>query len=158
MNSALFVGTFGPPSLGHLDIIERASDLFETLYIGVATNSSKNCPFSIDLRKEMVQLITPHLKNVNILKFTGLTIDLAKELKVSCLIRGLRNGSDFDYEIQLAQANKKMGGLETFFLTPGEKFVNLSSSLINDISLNKSYLENFVPKEIVNLVHDHLKK
>jgi pantetheine-phosphate adenylyltransferase len=158
MHSALFVGTFGPPSLGHLDIIERSSLLFEKLFVGIAVNSSKKCPFSIEMREEMVKMITQKLTNVHVLKFEGLTIDLAKELKVNCLIRGLRNGSDFDYEIQHAQANKKMGNVETLFLTPSEKFVNLSSSLIQDIAQNKMYLDQFIPKEISVMVYEHLKK
>ena len=139
--TALFAGTFDPPSNGHLDIIQRAAKLFDSLIVAVALNPKKKPLFSIEKRVEMLKTITQGLKNVTVVQFDGLVIEHAKKCKASCLIRGLRTGEHLDHEFQMAFANRRMSGLETLFLMADESHAQISSSLIREILLFKGSLD-----------------
>ena len=157
MTSALLPGTFDPPSLGHLDLIERASRLCDVLYIGVATNISKgNILFTTDERVALLTQITGTLPNVKVVTFEGLVIDYAKANEISFLIRGLRAFSDFEAEFRMALANRKMSGLETLFLMSDEKHAHISSTLIKEIAKFGRHVTEFVPAAIEPLVYQRL--
>ncbi len=148
----IFPGTFDPPSKGHLDIIQRASLICDKLLIAIAVKPDKKALFSPDEKKEMLRLITPSLPNVQIEIFQGLVVDFARIHKAQFLIRGLRAFSDFEYEFQMALANRRLSGIETLFLMADERHTQISSSLIREIAHFKGPLRDFVPSEIEPLI------
>lgn len=154
---ALFAGTFDPPTLGHADLILRAANLFEKLYVAIALNSEKKTPiFSISEKKELLQKMIGNLPNVEIREFSGLAVDFAQTLGVQCLLRGIRNASDFEFECQMASANRKMTGIETFFLVANEAHLHISSSLIREIAQQGRRLHGFVPEEIEDQIFNKI--
>ena len=142
MTKALYPGTFDPITLGHIDIINRAVNLFEEVTIAIATSETKTPLFSLEERIRQIELIFKDNKKIRVIGFTGLIVDLAKQEDVNVLIRGLRAVSDFEYEFQLANMNRAMSpNLESVFLTPKAKFSFLSSTLVREIaSMGGSYL------------------
>lgn len=119
---AIYPGTFDPITNGHVDLIERAAKLFKHVTIGIAANPSKQPRFTLEERVELVNRVTAHLDNVDVVGFSGLLVDFAKEQKASVLVRGLRAVSDFEYEFQLANMNRRLSpDLESVFLTPAEE-------------------------------------
>ncbi len=145
----IFPGTFDPPTLGHLDIIRKAKKICNHLIIAIAIKPDKKSLFSPEEKKEMLQKIS---SDTDIIAFQGLIIELAKQKKASFLIRGLRSESDFEPEFQMAQANKRMGGIETLFLMADERYSHMSSTLIREIAYFKGPLHDFVPKEIEAMI------
>jgi pantetheine-phosphate adenylyltransferase len=134
MKKAIFAGSFDPPSLGHLSIIQRAHSICEKLYVVVSQNetSLKKPLFSAKQKNSFLKKATQKLDYVEIITHSGLLIELAKELKVDFLIRGLRSFTDFDYEWRMAFLNYQMSGLETVFLMAEENLLHLSASLIRE--------------------------
>ena len=156
MKVALFPGTFDPPTLGHLDLIQRGIPLCDKLYIGIGINTAKKGElFSIDERLEMVTLLTRSFPSVEVLPFSTLAIECAKKIKASFLIRGLRSFSDFESEKTMAFANKKLG-IETVFLISAEKHAHISSTLIREIGQFKGRLLDYIPPEIEERVYNKL--
>ncbi|WP_435275554.1 pantetheine-phosphate adenylyltransferase [Psychrobium sp. nBUS_13] len=148
--NAIYPGTFDPITNGHLDLIERASKLFDHVIVGVANNPSKNPKFDLQQRVELAILVTQHLPNIEVVGFSGLLVDFAKEKNAKVLIRGLRAVSDFEYEFQLANMNRRLyPELESVFLTPAEQNSFISSTLVKDVALHKGDVSQFVP-EIVS--------
>ena len=157
--TALFPGTFDPPSLGHLDIIQRASKICDKLYIGVAKNIRKvPALFSVEERIKLLKTITKSLPYVEIISFNGLVIDWAAENNVDFLLRGLRAFSDFEMEFQMALANKKMSNMETVFLMSDSNFSHISSSLIREIASFGHDLHDFVPAEFEDMIRKRVKQ
>lgn len=155
--TALFPGSFNPPTKGHLDVIRRASFLADRLLVAVAYNSEKGeGPFSPSERKAMLEALTKDLDNVEVVVFRGLVVDFAKERGVDFLVRGLRAFSDFDYEFQMALANRKMNGIETVFLMADQVHFHISASLIREIGGFGRRLHEFVPEEIEEIVYQRL--
>jgi pantetheine-phosphate adenylyltransferase len=146
---AIFPGTFDPPTLGHLDIIQKAGPICDHLIIAIAVKPDKKQLFSVEERIEMLKRIAP---KAEIISFHGLVVDLAKEKKALFLIRGLRTFSDFEYEFQMAQANRKLSGIETLFLMADDRHTQISSSLIREIAHFNGPLKGFVPEEIESLI------
>lgn len=154
---ALFPGTFDPPSLGHQDLIKRASLMFETLYIGIGENPDKPQHFfDTEEKKALLAKISEGIANVEILSFSGLVVDFAKKLDVKILVRGLRVGSDFDYEMRMAAANRKMTGIDTIFLISDPQFNPICSSIIHEIGRFGHRLHGFVPEVIEDTVYRRL--
>lgn len=146
---ALFPGTFNPPTLGHLEIIQRAARLCDHLVVAIGESPHKYAAnFSVEERMSLLRTLTKDMDNVEIISFSGLVIDCAKDLKVDFLLRGLRNGSDFDYEYQMAAANRQMTGIETVFLAASPLYSHLSSTLIREIAVNGHRLHGFIPDVI----------
>lgn len=158
MMKALFPGTFNPPTLGHLDVIERAAALFDFLYIGIAEDSpKKEAHLTIAEKKKLLKQITKPFNNVEVVVFPGLVADYALQLPVDCIIRGLRSASDYEYETQMAAANHMMTGIETIFISSDSAYANLSSSLIREIASHGKRLHGFVPESIEALVFQKFK-
>lgn len=157
MKRALFAGTFDPPTLGHLDLIERSSWLCDELIIGIAINPAKQDTFTTEERIGMLKMIAHSLSNVIVVTFSGLTADFAKEHQISFLIRGIRSLTDLDREFQLAIMNKKLSGLETIFLPGNPLHAHISSSLIRELGFNQASLEGLVPPSLEEKILQRFK-
>jgi len=150
-HTAIYPGTFDPITLGHINIIERASSLFDKVIISVSISTSKAPAFSIAERVKMVKDAISHLPNVTVLPFEGLLVEFAKKHSADVILRGLRNASDFEYEVQLAGMNHAMHSeLETCFLITNPKYSHISSSLVRQIARLKGDVSAFVPENVVN--------
>lgn len=146
MKQAIYAGTFDPITHGHLDIIQRASRLFERLTIAVAQNPSKQPLFSLTERVSLVEQACANLANVRVIGFSGLLVELANQEGADCLVRGLRGADDIEYEIQLAQLNHKLSEqLETLFLPPSVEWRYLSSTMVREIHKHGGDVTPFVP-------------
>jgi len=156
--TAVYPGSFDPPTFGHLDIIERAAKVFDNLIVAVIRNSEKNSLFSADERIEMLQEMTAGIANVEVLQFSGLTVDLAKERKAVALVRGLRAVSDFEYELTMAATNRKMyPDCDTISFMPEEQFMFVSSRLVKEIAQLGGEVDQFVPETVVKRLKEKLK-
>ena len=150
MRIAIYPGSFDPVTLGHLDIIRRASGLFDRLIVAVMHNQNKKPMFSVEERKEMLRRTTADLPNVEIESFGGLLADYAHSKNACVLVKGLRAVSDCEYEFQMALANRKLNAeLDTVFLMTSSEYMYLSSSVVKDIAVHGGSVAGFVPDEIV---------
>ncbi|MDP7592110.1 MAG: pantetheine-phosphate adenylyltransferase [Litorilituus sp.] len=142
---AIYPGTFDPVTNGHSDLIVRASYLFSEVIIGVASSPSKKPRFSLEQRVEMIKQVTKDLDNVTVVGFSGLLVDFARNHQAKVLIRGLRAVSDFEYEFQLANMNRRLSPqLESVFLTPAEANSFISSTLVKEVALHNGDVSQFV--------------
>jgi len=148
---ALIPGSFDPPTLGHLDIIQRSLDTFEHILIGVVTNPSKKAMFSTEDRVEMLtnNIQIDKSTKVEVKKFDGLLVDFAKKENVDVIVKGVRAMTDFDYEFQMAQVNKDLDGLETLFVPAKPEYGYVSSSLVKEIFRLDGDVSSFVPKGVL---------
>jgi pantetheine-phosphate adenylyltransferase len=142
---AVYPGTFDPITNGHEDLIQRASRLFDEVVVGVAQSQAKRPFFSLDERVELaVEVLAPY-KNVSVLGFTGLLSEFVKEQSATVILRGLRAVSDFEYEFQLAGMNRRLApGVETLFLTPSDKYLFLSATIVREIAVLGGDISAFV--------------
>ena len=145
MRTALCPGSFDPVTLGHLDIIERSSRHFDEVVVAVIRNPQKNSLFSLEERQEMLHEVTAHLPNIQIEFFKGLLVDFAKDQGAEAIVKGLRAVSDFDYELQMAQMNQGLTGIDTFFLSTSPKYSFLSSSLVREVAKFGGDVSSMVP-------------
>jgi pantetheine-phosphate adenylyltransferase len=149
MKTALFPGTFDPPTLGHVDVIRRSQTICNRLYVGIAINSTKpDDLFSIEERQAMLKMICKPFPHAEVVTFSILVVEFAKQNTVDFLLRGLRAFSDFEYEARMALANRRLSGIETVFLMADERVGHISSTLIRELGRFKSRLHDFVPSEI----------
>jgi pantetheine-phosphate adenylyltransferase len=149
MRRAIYPGSFDPVTNGHLDVIQRACRLFDELTIAVAFNEKKekSTLFSIDERIELLQQSCEHLKNLRVIRLTGLLVQAAKEQKMDAIVRGLRAISDFEFEFQMALMNRKMQpSIETIFMMPREEYTYISSRIVKEIARLGGNVDPFVPK------------
>ena len=154
---AIYPGTFDPITNGHADLIERAAQMFSSVLVGIASNPSKKPLFSLDERVEMIQQITAHLDNVEVIGFTGLLADFADTQNASVLIRGLRAVSDFEYEFQLANMNRRLNPkLESVFLTPAEENSFISSTLVKEVALHRGNVSEFCHPVVQRALQERL--
>ncbi|MGL4475284.1 MAG: pantetheine-phosphate adenylyltransferase [Shewanella sp.] len=155
---AIYPGTFDPITNGHADLIERASKLFNTVVVAIAANPSKQPKFSLAERVALVEKVTSHLSNVEVVGFSGLLVDFAKAQQAGILVRGLRAVSDFEYEFQLANMNRRLSpGLESVFMTPAEENSFISSTLVKEVALHGGDVSQFVHPDVVAALHAKLK-
>lgn len=146
MRVAVYPGSFDPITNGHLDIIRRASKLYDRVIVGVLNNASKNPVFSVDERREMIEAVTADIKNVSCDVFSGLLVDFAKQNEASVIIKGLRTVADFEYEFQMALLNKALNPeFETVFMMTDSKYSYISSSMVKEVAKYHGELEGFVP-------------
>lgn len=149
MRRALYPGTFDPFTLGHLDILERSLVLFDEVEVTVAVNSAKQSLFEVDERCELIRNCVNHLEGVSVAVHEGLIIDRARRRKAVALIRGLRQVSDFDYEMRMAMANREMHGeLETVFLPATGRHAFISATIVRDIHRWNGDVSPFVPAPV----------
>ncbi|MCC2617511.1 pantetheine-phosphate adenylyltransferase [Aestuariibacter halophilus] len=141
---AIYPGTFDPVTNGHADLIERAANMFSQVTVAVAANPSKKPLFTLDERVDHIRRISEHLGNVNVVGFTGLLADFARQQQATVLVRGLRAVSDFEYEFQLANMNRRLNPeLESVFLTPAEENSFISSTLVKEVALHGGDVSGF---------------
>ena len=148
---AIYPGTFDPITLGHIDIIQRSSKLFDKVIVTIAINQSKKPLFSIEERLEMINEAVKDIPNVAVEKFDGLLVNFAFEKKAKVILRGLRAVSDFEYEFQMALMNKHLQNeISTLFMVPNEKYTYLNSTIVKDVAKNGGNVKNFVTKFVEN--------
>ena len=148
MKRAVFPGSFDPITLGHCDIINRGTQLFDELIIAIGENLSKNYLFSLEQRKAFIENTFSDNKKIKVFIYSGLTTDFCKKIKADFILRGLRNSCDFEYENSIAQTNKKTGEIETvFFLSSPEKSF-ISSSIVREIIKHNGKFEDLVPNSV----------
>jgi pantetheine-phosphate adenylyltransferase len=148
MKRAVFPGSFDPITLGHCDIINRGTELFDELIIAIGENLSKNNLFSLEQRKAFIENIFSENKKIKVFIYSGLTTDFCKKIKANYILRGLRNSSDFEYENSIAQTNKKTGEIETVFLLSSPEKSFISSSIVREIIKHNGKFENLVPNSV----------
>jgi pantetheine-phosphate adenylyltransferase len=147
--TALCPGSFDPVTNGHLDIIERTARHFDQVIVAVIRNPQKNSLFSLEERQEMLHEVTAHLPNIRIEFFKGLLVDFAKDHGANAIVKGLRAISDFDYELQMAQMNQRLSGIDTFFISTSPQHSFLSSSLVREVARFGGDVSSMVPKTVV---------
>lgn len=157
MRRAIYPGSFDPVTRGHVDIIKRASNMFDCVIVAVMVNPNKAPSFTIEERVRFLKLTTYELNNIEIVSFDGLLAEYAKEREAIAIVKGLRAMSDFEYEFQMALANKKLNSnLETVFLTTSAENMYLSSSMVKQISRFGGNISSFVPECIHEEIKDKL--
>ncbi len=146
---AIYPGTFDPITMGHVDIINRALKMFDEVIVAIGINATKTPLFSIEERMEMIRQSFPGEKRISVETTSGLMIDFARKKKATVLVRGLRAVSDFDYEFQVALANRKLNSdVESVFLMTSFRWIYISSSLIKDIAQNNGDVSDVVPPHV----------
>lgn len=159
MKKAIYPGSFDPITIGHLDIIKRASKNFDILYVAVLTNSNKKCLFTQDERVSLIEKCVKGIKNVKVVSFDGLTVNLAKKLKCNVIIRGIRALTDYENELAIASANMKLdSNIETFILVSKPELSFLSSSIAKEIASYGGDISHIIPKPIINDFKNKFKK
>ena len=153
--TAIYPGSFDPPTNGHLDLIERGSHIFDELVVAILRNAEKTPLFSVGERRRMLEELTADFKNVRVDVFDGLTVDYAARVKASAVLRGIRALSDYEYELQMALMNRKLRpDLETVFMMPAEQYSYLSSRLVREVARLGGTITGLVP----DIVEQRLKE
>lgn len=160
MKKAVYPGSFDPVTLGHLDIIKRASEMFDVLIVAVLNNKGKTPLFSVENRVMMLKEATKDIPNVEVASFSGLLIDYCKENDIHIAVRGLRAITDFEYELQIAQVNRKFSNdeLDTLFLTTSLEYAYLSSSTVKEIACFGGDVSQCVPKFVADAISKKYKE
>ncbi len=153
MQTAVYPGSFDPCTNGHLDIIRRASRLFDKVVVAVLINEKKNPAFSLEERVDMLTSVTKDLPNVEICSFSGLLADFMEKNNYSVILKGLRAVSDYEYEFQMALTNRNLySDIETLFMPCSSEFMFLSSSIVKEVAKYNGKLEGLVPGELISLI------
>ncbi len=149
MKRVVCPGSFDPITFGHLDIIERASSIFDEVVIAVLVNQTKKTLFRVDERIEMIGEVTAQFKNVKVASWSGLLVDYCKANDISMIVKGLRAVTDFDYELQMSQINLQLQGVETLFMSTAPAHSFLSSSLVKEIASYGGDVSSYIPGPIL---------
>jgi pantetheine-phosphate adenylyltransferase, bacterial len=154
MAKAIYPGSFDPITLGHLDLIKRSSMVFDEVIVCILNNASKKCPlFSIEERVKMLGDVTAEFSNVKVASSEGLLVDFARENGVNFIVRGLRGTTDFDFELQMAQANKTISSdIETVFLATDPRYSFISSSMVKEFASYGKSVSGFVPEQVLRQI------
>ena len=159
MKVAVYPGSFDPLTLGHLDIIERASVLVDELVVGVLNNNAKSPLFSSDERVKMIRESVSHLPNVRVEAFSGLSVDFVRKCGAGFIVRGLRAVTDFEYELQMAQTNRSMDrSIDTIFFTTELNYAYISSSIVKEVAWYGGEVSGFVTPQIEKLVKEKIRE
>ena len=155
----LYPGTFDPLTNGHLDLIERAQKIFGSVIVAVLENTNKIPTFSLGQRIVQIKKSVYHLSNVEVISFSGLTVDCAKKFKADLILRGLRAMSDFEYELQISHTNKSLNkDIETIFLSTDTNFSFLSSSLVKEVAKFNGEIKHMVPPPVEKDLKEYFSK
>ena len=156
--TAIYPGTFDPITNGHLDLIQRASKLFDKVIVAIAANSGKQPAFSLQERIDLANTVLIDIDGVEVVGFDILLVEFAKQQNAQVILRGLRAVSDFEYEFQLTGMNRKMAPeIETLFLTPAEQYTYISSSLVKEVARLNGDVSEFVPEAVFKALKHKLK-
>ncbi|MFC9280998.1 pantetheine-phosphate adenylyltransferase [Streptomyces collinus] len=158
MRRAVCPGSFDPITNGHLDIIARASRLYDEVYVAVMINQSKKGLFEIEERIELIREVTAEYGNVRVESFHGLLVDFCKQRDIPAIVKGLRAVSDFDYELQMAQMNIGLTGVETLFVPTNPTYSFLSSSLVKEVAAWGGDVSHLVPAPVLEALNGRLRK
>jgi len=156
MKRVVCPGSFDPITFGHLDIIKRASELFDEVVIAVLVNTTKKTLFTVDERLEMIREVTAELPNVRVDSWRGLLVDYCEAHGVKAIVKGLRAVTDFDYELQMSQINLQLKGIETLFMATAPAHSFLSSSLVKEIATFGGDVSAYLPASIIPRVTERL--
>lgn len=154
MRRAVCPGSFDPVTNGHLDIVQRASNLFDEVVVAVLINKKKQGLFTVEERIELLQQVTADYSNVTVASFHGLLVDFCRDRDIHAIVKGLRAVSDFDYELQMAQMNYQLAGVDTVFVSTNPLYSFLSSSLVKEIATFGGDVSNLLP----GVVFDRLRE
>jgi len=156
--TAIYPGSFDPPTNGHLDLIERGSKIFDELVVAILRNPEKDPLFSLGERRRMLEALTAEFHNVRVDTFDGLTVDYAAKMKASAVLRGIRALSDYEYELQMALMNRKLQpNLETVFMMPAEQYSYLSSRLVREVAKLGGSIADLVPQMVEQRLREKLE-
>ena len=159
MSIAVYPGSFDPVTYGHIDIIERSAKVFDKLIVAVLVNSAKKPLFTTQEKVDMIRKATSHLDNVEVVSFSGLLVDFAKNMKADIVVRGLRAITDFEYELQMAQTNHKLEeNVETIFLSTRLEYSYLSSTIVKEVASFNGDISQFVPKVVEQRIREKIQK
>ena len=154
---AIYPGSFDPPTNGHLDLIERGSNIFDELIVAILRNSEKSPLFSLAERRTMLESMTGEFRNVRVDIFDGLMVDYAARVKAKAVLRGIRAISDYEYELQMALMNRKLRPeLETVFMMPAEQYSYLSSRLVREVAQLGGSIKGLVPEMVEQRLKEKL--
>ncbi len=157
--TAIYPGTFDPVTYGHLDVVKRASAIYDKVIVAVAESTGKSPLFSVDERCDMLKEATKEIENVEVESFNDLVVDYAARRSVRVVIRGLRMISDFEYEFQMALTNRKLNPkIETVFMMPKESYSYLSSKLIKEVARMGADVSEFVPENVNKKLKEKIQK
>ncbi|OPX06787.1 pantetheine-phosphate adenylyltransferase [Mycobacterium sp. AT1] len=148
MSGAVCPGSFDPVTLGHVDVFERAAAQFDEVVVAVLVNPNKSGMFTADERMELIRESTTHLPNVRVESGTGLVVDFVTSRGLSAIVKGLRSGTDFEYELQMAQMNKHVSGVDTFFVATNPRFSFVSSSLAKEVAMLGGDVSELLPEPV----------
>ena len=150
---AVYAGSFSPPTLGHLDVIRRSAAMFDGLVVAVLSQEAKRYDFSPEQRRDMLRKITADLPNVRVICDTGLLVDVVRRERADVILRGLRNENDLAFELQLAEANRRIGGIETIYVGCLPEYSMISSTIVRDCAAHGAPIESMVPGEIAGEIY-----
>ena len=156
MKRVVCPGSFDPITYGHLDIVERASSIFDEVVIAVMVNKTKQTLFTVEERIEMTKEVTSRFPNVKVDSWSGLLVDYCKKNEISIIVKGLRAVTDFDYELQMSQINLQLQGVETLFLSTAPAHSFLSSSLVKEIASHGGDVSSYIPAILLERLKDRL--
>lgn len=154
MATAVYPGSFDPVTKGHLDIIERAASLVDELVVAVLKNNAKTPLFSEEERVKMIKDVTSHIPNVRVESFGGLSVEFAKQCGAKFIVRGLRAVTDFEYELQMAQTNRRLSSeVDTLFFATELNYAYISSTIVREVGSYGGDISDFVPEQLVDQVY-----
>jgi len=152
MKRAVFPGTFDPFTIGHLDILEKSIKIFDEVIIAIGKNHDKKTMYTVDKRKEFIELVTSKYQNTKVMTYDGLTVDFCKKTNSNFIVRGIRNVGDFEFEKAIARTNRVLSEIETIFLLTSAKTSYISSSIVRDIIENNGDCSKLIPNEIIHMI------
>ena len=158
MTTAVCPGSFDPVTHGHLDIVARAARLFDEVTVAVLVNPGKSGLFDVDERVSMLREVTANLSGVKIEAFQGLLVDFCRERGIAAIVKGLRAVTDFDYELQMAQMNSRLAGVETVFVPTSPEWSFLASSLVKEVAAHGGDVSGLVPAPVLARLHERLAR
>ncbi|MDX1889162.1 pantetheine-phosphate adenylyltransferase [Mycolicibacterium sp. 050158] len=148
MSGAVCPGSFDPVTLGHVDVFERAAAQFDEVIVAVLVNPNKSGMFTVEERLELIRESTAHLPNVRAESGTGLVVDFVTSRGLTAIVKGLRTGTDFEYEVQMAQMNRHVAGVDTFFVATNPQYAFVSSSLAKEVALLGGDVSKLLPEPV----------